>query len=291
MSEVYGAVPFSLHEHGGSGYHQFFQYLVQLPELLVGLLSKAFGQNATIASLRCQERDLSQRCQTTIADTLDAIDAVDRVRQVVADRERMRRVMSELASRRAAARFDIEQDRERFPETIDFLEEIQMCLDEVFRVLEVLEGSSVALATESKEAIDKARDVAHRLGYYSSFSRIFTSVLLYMLGGTRQAIYLANRGPGGSSTEEQCREVISRMDKINWNAHQVCSVVKSFRIKIRQQRLSTEMMNTARENVNVQSVTKSVKTMIDILQRVDTTSHRRRLMSLMEQWNNSDILI
>ena len=71
-------------------------------------------------------------CRLLITRTLEIIDTVDRVCQT-ANTERMELVVSEIESWSWSDKehFDI-QDRERFPETVDFLQEMKLCLGEVY---------------------------------------------------------------------------------------------------------------------------------------------------------------
>ena len=128
------------------------QNIVGLPKDLVDIVFGAFSALLV--------------CRLLITRTLEIIDTVDRVCQT-ANTERMELVVSEIESWSWSDKehFDI-QDRERFPETVDFLQEMKLCLGEVYDLLIALETSCETLIAQSKEAVAKAEDAEERHKMY-----------------------------------------------------------------------------------------------------------------------------
>ena len=81
------------------------------------------------------------------------------------------------------------------------------------------------------------------------------------------------------------REIKERLEKVNKHAHQLHYVANRIKSDMQHHELKIEMRNASREYPKLRSIERSVTTIFDILQGVDTTRHKEEVSYLLSQWS------
>ena len=243
--------------------------------------------------LRAKHRLQSQKLKEACVKVLEYIDVTESLQSMV-DNYRLQLVFSEITNLPCNEPFDI-QDRRKFPQTIDFLEELKMRLNVVLQKHTEVKNCCDKLFQDSNVASARAQTAENQSKWLKYTSRagsalsvigggalllsgtILTGGLgLALAGGGAVASYYVSKEFG--KKEQSLKEIKKKMDEINADADGLISITEKIERMGGSSKLNTERNVLLRRNILLSSMEKPLTDIFNILRTSETFDNEKRMV-------------
>ena len=243
--------------------------------------------------LRAQYRQLSQKLKEACVKVLEYIDLTESLRSMV-NSYRIQLIFAEITDCLDDEPFDI-QDKRKFPQTIDFIAELEMRLNMVLQKRTEVKNCCDKLFQDSSEASVIAQTAESESKWWKYGSRaggalsvigggalLFSGTILtgglglVIAGGGVVASYYVSKEFG--EKEQSLKEIKKKMDEINADADGLISITEKIERMGGSSKLNTERNVLLRRNILVSSMEKPLTDIFNILKTSETFDNEKRLV-------------
>ena len=278
-------------------------HLLKYPrQVITNVLTKIEEFLTEDVRLRAQHRELSQKLKKACVKVLEYIDLTESL-QSMADDNRIQSIFVEITNRPDDEAFD-NQNRRKFPRTIDFIEEleirlkkvmgkyaeVQECCDELFKDSSVASGRAQIAESESKWWKYGTRAA----GALSVVGGIALSVVggalsgglgLVVAGGGVVTSYFVSKE--FAEKEKSLKEIKQKMDKINEAAEGLLSLTTKIERMGCSHKLDTERGVVLRQGILVSSMKQLLNDIFDILQANEKFHNEKEMVRIIKEKNTN----
>ena len=268
-------------------------------KVITKVLTKLYVFLTEDVRLRAQHRQLSQKLKEACVKVLEYIDLTESLQSMVDD-NRIQLIFAEITDCLDDEPFDI-QDRRKFPQTIDFLEELEMRLTMVLQKHREVKKCCNKLFKGSKEASAIAQTAESESKWWKYGSRAGGALSVIgggalLLGGTivtgGLGLALAGGGALGSyllskefaERERSLKEIKKKMDEINANADGLISITAMIERMGGSSKLNTERNVLLRRNILVSSMEKPLTDIFNILKTSETFDNEKKMVENISKY-------
>ena len=273
-------------EHFKKCFHDFLEY----PRLVItSVLTKVEELLTEDVRLRAQHRVSSQKLKQACVKVLEYIDLTELLLSMV-DHHRRQSIFAEITNLPNNEAFD-NQDRQKFPQTIDFIEELEMRLNMVMGKYAEVQKCCDKLLEDSSVASGRAQAAENRSKWWKYGTR--AAGALSIVGGIALSGGLGAVIAGGglvasyfvskefAKREKSLKEVKQKMDEINKAADELVTITRKVERMRDSAKLDAQKEVVLRKRVLVSSMKQPLNDIFDILQTNEAFDNEKEMVCNM----------